>query len=56
MGLGWEVYQVSSTLNLFFPLDSVFLMLHALGLEALLTASGLKDFDCFTFLFMTLFT
>ena len=32
--LGWEVHQVSSTLNFFFPLDSVLLMLHALGLEA----------------------
>ena len=40
----------------FFPLDSDLLMLHALRLEAPLTASGLKDFDSFTFLIMTLFS
>ena len=39
----------------FFLLDSVFLMLHALGLEAPLIPSEFKDFDSLSFFLMTLF-
>ena len=88
VGLGWGVHQVSSTLNVFFFLLTLFSWCYmpwgsklpsqlqisrilvvslfyswlyslddaCLGTEAPLTASDLKNFDSFTFLFMTLFT
>ena len=55
-GAGVGVPSGLEHFEFFFLLDSVLLMLHALGLEAPLTALNLKDFDCFAFLFMTLFT
>ena len=54
-GIGMGGPSGQEHFEFFFLHDSVLLMLHALRLEAPLIASGLKDFESFTILIMTLF-